>query len=197
MEIVKPESIMTALLSDASSLVGDQDVVAKLASDNHVLEIALASAAEKIHELQECIDGFEKKEKRSISVELLAIKIEEEFKTGKIPLPSYFRNESNFTEVTCDPQNVYMRGSSIYAEVYFQSRDQRSGESLGFALQLMPVGDATKDAYYPGFHFGFKKAAPVAPAKKRVRARKAKVEVSTPPVDAASTGKEAFRKGLD
>lgn len=184
MEIVNPESIMTALLSDASYLVGDQDVLAKLASDNHVLEIALASAAEKIHELQERIDGLEKKEKRSISVELLAIKIEEEFKTGKIPPPLYFRKESIFTEVTCDPQNVHMRGSSIYAEVYFQSRDQRSGESLGFALRLMPVGDASKDAYYPGFHFGFTRPVPVVSAKKRVRVRKAKVKGNPSSTDA-------------
>lgn len=193
------KSVVNDFLDSSKGVLSQAQLVSQLSQDKELYRLALHAAAEKILELEKTVkeqtEKFEKFQQASVPLTYLAEKIKKQFYSGNIPLPDMLGlNKTRTVDVFCVAEDINFSfgGDSVaVANVSFQSNTM-AREGYSFKLILVPCMPVNQDAY-PNFHMGYTK---VAPAKKRVRVRKTKVETTLPPADVTSLGREVFRKEL-
>lgn len=159
-------------MPDHSVEVTADAVIANLAMENLGLKGLLALANDKNNELRLSIEKLEEDLKISVPLSLIASFVEQQIKTGKVPIPKYLTSRSKgLTEVSCKSHMVSFRSNSMFAKVVFSFPG--SGDyDVNYCLALVP-DKSNESVIYPDFHLEYETSKPV---KKKVK--KAKVEVS-------------------
>lgn len=146
-------------------------VITDLSLENLALREAIVKLVQQKEALEFRVAELTNKLKRSVEADYFSSHVKSMFNRGEIPIPEAILKRHAFVDVTCLPENIRFEKNGVLAGVIFSAEGYSC--RLGFMFRVIPdpLSNLDEAPYYPDFHIGFTKQAPV-PSKKAHRPRK-------------------------